>query len=118
MAHLREKVPVDFSDDERWYKYFTKKSLLTAAIGIGILVLMTSVFSKIGSALFGVIMGIFVGGGFFACTVIKYPGQDSLNDTGETIDVVIYRRITRMLKGRIFVNFHDNDDVAAGKEAK
>ena len=118
MAHLREKVPVDFSDDERWYKYFTKKSLFTAAIGVGILVLITSIFSKMGSALFGVIIGVFVGGGFFASTVLKYPGQDTLNDAGETIDVIIYRRIFRALKGRIFVNFHNNRDDATGKETK
>lgn len=108
MAHLREKVPAEFSDDERWYKYFTKKSLLALILSCGIAAGIIVLFTKVNLTLVGVVLGVALGAALFSVTILKPVKTDVLSATGATMDVVGIRVLARRLKGRVFVKMNDN----------
>ena len=107
MAHLHEKVPAEFSDDERWYRIFTKKSLATMIVGCAIAAGVIAVFTSFGLLPLGIVLGGALGVSFFCVTVLKLPGKDVLSGSGCTMDVIALRIFTRKRQGRIYMNLHD-----------
>ena len=96
-------IPSEFTDEDKWFRYFTKKSLLALAISgmiaYGIIML--------GKLLGGLIPAIIVGGLFVAivtgCTMLPYPDTEYLKGGGMTLDVLFIRRIIRRSNKKLYV---------------
>lgn len=103
MANLQEKVPGEFSDDERWYRFFTKKSLLTLCGCIAFAFVLSRLFAFIGLMAVGLIAGTVIGGIVFAMTVITWPVEDPVHGSGNTLAFKAYKYLSVKKNGRIFV---------------
>ena len=103
MANLQEKVPGEFSDDERWYRFFTKKSLMTLCGCIAFAFILSRLFSLVNMMALGLIIGVAIGGAVFASTVVKWPEEDPVHGSGNTLAFKAYKYLSVKRNGRIFV---------------
>lgn len=109
MANLREEVPEEFrSDDERWYRYFTKKSIAVLAGGIGVTFLLYKMFSAFHCGLVGFFIGATIAIGALFITVFKWPVADTLSGGGLTLARIIYNTICNKRHGRTFVKINES----------
>ena len=108
MANLREEVPMEFADDERWYKYFTKKTLIVLMAAVMFTYLLTVILGLIHLQALGLIIGILVGGTVFAVFNIKLPNTDVLHGGGSTLDVLIARILARRRNGCIMTAYPED----------
>ena len=104
MANLREEVPMEFADDERWYKYFTKKTLIVLMAAVMFTYLLTVILGLIHLQALGLIIGISV----FAVFNIKLPNTDVLHGGGSTLDVLIARILARRRNGCIMTAYPED----------
>ncbi len=110
MANLREEVPAEFADDERWYKYFTKKTLVVLMVAVFFTYLLMMLFGLIHLQAVGLIIGGLIGGLVFVAYNIKLPNTDVLHGGGSTLDVLIARILARRKNGRIMVRYQESID--------
>lgn len=110
MANLREEVPAEFTDDERWYKYFTKKSLIIMIILLFYLYAVISFFGMFRLAAVGVIIWALTALPVFLCFCMKIPADDPIHGGGAELDEILLRILAVRLHGRIYC------DMAAGED--
>ena len=103
MAGLRETVPSEFADDERWYKYFTKKSLFTLVAGAAFAYVMTALFRMVGLTIVGFIIGAIVAGAAFLAVVVRWPVEDTIHGGGASLDVLLFRVIARKRERTVLI---------------
>lgn len=108
MANLREEVPAEFSDDERWYKYFTKKTLVVLLIAILFTYVLTVLFGLIHLPALGLFIGIIIGSTVFIAFNVKLPISDTLHGGGTTLDVLFVRIMVRRKTGKIMVRYNEH----------
>lgn len=106
MANLREQVPGEFTDDERWYRFFTLKTLIAFAIGTALDFLLTVLFSKIGAAAFGLVLGTLLLFVIVSFVSVRWPMTDTVRGGGKTLSelsvALFAHRKNRALYVRIF----------------
>lgn len=107
MANLREEVPQEFrADDERWYKYFTNKSLIVLLAGIAFTFILYKAFNIFHLGIVGLLIGAVIAVGAFFITVFKWPLVDTMNGGGLTLARIIYNTICCKKHGRVYVKLH------------
>lgn len=104
---LRHEIPSEFTDEDRWFKYFTKKTLAFIMAGCLIMVFLYKVFALFGGALIGVVLGIVITIALAAISMIPVPENQFLRGGGLTLDVIIIRRFIRKGKRVIYVKGYD-----------
>lgn len=85
MANLKEKVPGEFTDDERWYRFFTLKTLIAFAAGALIDFALTLLFAKVNAAAFGFVLGTMILIAIVSFVAVKWPMVDTLHGGGKTL---------------------------------
>ena len=111
MANLREEVPAEFADDERWYKYFTKKTLVVLMVAVLFTYVLMALFGLIHLRAVGLIVGVLIGGLVFIAYNIKLPSTDVLHGGGCTLDVLFARILARRKNGAIMVRYQESIDI-------
>lgn len=109
---LREEVPREFSDDERWYRFFTTKMIVVLLVGAGFTFLMYRLFSLFNAGVVALIVFGLLTLIALALVAIKVPrdGAFAMYGQGTLLSTLLYRVIVRRKKGRIYV-------AGIGKEA-
>lgn len=103
MAKLREEVPAEFGQDERWYKYFTNKSMIVAACGAAFTYIISKLFSVVGLGVPAFIAGIIISVFAFFVAVVKIPMNDTILGAGTTLDIILLRKICHRKNKRLYV---------------
>lgn len=103
MSELREEVPREFSDDERWYRYFTRKSILVL-LSMGVISLIIIKFcSFIGITAAGIYMALILTTVAMVAVMLPIPEGDVLHGSGCTCDVILLRMYIRKKKAKLYL---------------
>lgn len=103
MSELREEVPREFSDDERWYRYFTRKSIMVL-LCMGVLSLIIIKFcSLIGVQIVGIYLALVLTTVAMVAVMLPIPEGDVLHGSGCTCDVILLRMYIRKKKARLYL---------------
>ncbi len=100
---LTYEIPQGFTDEIRWFRFFSLRSLLVmiciAAPGI----LFIRFFSSFGGTLFLIIFWFFVVASVTGLTMIKMPGSQWLGGGGEYLDQILMKRLIRSHKKCLYI---------------
>lgn len=101
---LREEVPREFSDDERWYRFFTRKSIVVLLTMGVVSLILVKIFGFIGFHTAGVYISLILSGIVMLAVMLPIPEGDVIHGSGCTCDVILFRMFVRMRKktGRIY----------------
>lgn len=103
VADLREEVPREFSDDERWYRFFTRKSILVLLL-MGVISLMTvKFFIWVGMRVLGIYISLALTGIVMLLVMLPVPEGDILHGSGCTCDIILLRLLIHRKKNRIYM---------------
>lgn len=110
MAGLRERTPRQFSDDERWYRFFTKWSLLALVAGAGIDWLVTRLFMRFGAGGTGFCIGTAAALCVFASVTVKWPTEDTERGGGTPLGVMLLKVACHRRNRRVYARMDREDD--------
>lgn len=100
-------IPSEFSNESKWLKFFTLKTLVCFVISVMIMILLgifTQTFgSKVPGLIFGAIIVVFV----MCITNIRVPETEYLKGGGQTIDVILIRKYLRKKNRCIYVKGYE-----------
>lgn len=96
-------IPEEFSDEDRWFKFFTKKQAIMIVAAIGIMVMLVKIFDGAGLAFIGVIFGGLLVIAITVIAMLKLPETNYLRGGGQTLDVILFKRFIRKRNRRIYV---------------
>lgn len=97
MALGKYKVPRKFKDEDKWFRFFTKKQLVimgTAAL-VGLSILMCSI--KIGVPYVGFFLLLLIVISAGVCAMFKIPDDKYLIGGGEYIGTILIRMLIKRL---------------------
>lgn len=106
---LRHEIPSEFTDEDRWFKYFTKKTLAFIMVGCVITCLLFKLCSFFGGAIIGVVLGLVITVALGAVSMIPVPENQFLRGGGLTYDVIIIRRFIRRKNKVVYVKGYENE---------
>lgn len=110
MANLREKVPGEFTDDERWYKFFTLKTLIATAAGVLVDAALTALFAKAGAAALGFVLGTFILIAMVSFVAVKWPVVDTMHGGGKTLLELAAALVAHRRNRAVYVRQHRKED--------
>lgn len=102
--------PPEFTDDDKWFRYFTKKNLYVLVPGLFISAILAKYFVSFGLGIpvFIIVAGITVI--LTAFTMIPMPGRTYINGGSLTIDVILVRRYIRKKNACLYVRGYGKDN--------
>lgn len=109
MAKFTYNIPSEFTDEDKYFKYFTKKDMaviiVTGALTLLLYKITGSLFGKpiIGIVIGGIIMIVSIG-----CAMIRIPETEYLNGGGQTILTLLIRRLVRKNNKLIYIKGYDD----------
>lgn len=101
-------IPSEFSDEDKWFKYFTKKTLACTLLSGMFMVLLGNFTSLFGSRAPGLILGSIIVVFVIFITNFKIPETEYLKGAGQTIDVILIRKYLRRRAKCIYVKGYKN----------
>ena len=103
-------IPSEFTDEDKWFKFFTKKSLValmvSGIIAYGIIWAARFLGILIPGILVGALLVIIVTGS----TMLPYPETEYMRGGGLTLDVLLARRIIRKVNACLYVKGYSADE--------
>lgn len=104
MAKFRYSVPSEFSDEDKWFTYFTKRDLgVLITTGAFTILLYKLSGSLLGKPFVGLIIGGFIMLISVSCSMIKLPDTMFLTGGSQTILNILLKRFIRRKKKVIYV---------------
>lgn len=102
-------IPSEFTDEDKWFKFFKKRNLVVIAAGLGV----TGFFFKIATpfglgvplGLFGIVVTVIA----TIITMIPLPETNYLKGGGQTLDVILLRRYIRKKNKKIYIKGYGAD---------
>ena len=76
---LRHQIPSEFTDEDRWFKFFTKTTLKYLIAGLVITYLLFKLFGLIGFSLIGVTIGLVITIGLVFIASYPIPETQYIN---------------------------------------
>lgn len=110
MAGLRVERPPEFSDDERWWGFFTRKSLLVALVSVGVSIVLTKFLGTFELTVLGIIISMFIVVVSIGLVIIPVPGNDVLHGSKLKLDIMIFYLTVRKKKACIYCKRHEPMD--------
>ena len=110
MAGLRAERPPEFSNDERWFKIFTTKSLIVFLIMSLIGYLIARFFILFGLTPIGIMAALLLVTMSMVVVMVPLPGKDVLNGSGMTLDVMLFQMLVRKKRACIYVKMCQTGD--------
>ena len=103
MAELGSyQIPKEFKDEDKWFKYFTKKQLIVVGSALGASVLIISFFNGVGLLPVGISISEVVLILSITSSFIRIPRERYLIGGGYHIAVILWRLICkRFPKNRV-----------------
>lgn len=102
MALGTYKIPDEFKDEDKYFRFFTKKQLLALIIAVVIGVTLLVFFSKLGLTPVGLVFMLLIVLSIGVCVMIPIPEDRYLIGGGEKIYVIVLRILLKRLpKNRV-----------------
>lgn len=112
MGKLREDVPREFTDDVRWYRYFTQPLLIALGVTVAISFFLCRILASIHLLPLGLLLStiqiILVI--IFMCTSI--PKGNLMNGSGMLLYDYFFRKILRRMNRLVYIKGLDDEDGA------
>lgn len=100
---LRHQIPSEFTDEDRWFKFFTKTTLKYLIAGLVITYLLFKLFGLIGFSLIGVTIGLVITIGLVFIASYPIPETQYIKGANLTIVRILKRRLIRYFNRCIYV---------------
>ena len=100
---LKHEIPSEFTDEDKWLKYFSKKSVFVLCITGMIAFLFYQFTSLFGIPLLGIIIGGCVMAIGVAPTMLPRSEMEYLKGGGQTWDLIFLKWLIRKSKKVIYV---------------
>lgn len=100
---LVHEIPQEFTDEDKWFVFFTKKNLAFALPGVIITFINFKVFGFFGKSLVGVVIGLIITAILVAISKVPMPESEYLKGGGLTFDQLLVRRYIRKKNKKIYV---------------
>lgn len=97
MALGSYRIPDEFKDEDKYFKFFTKTQLLALLVALGVGIGFLALFSSIGLMPVGLTLLILVVLSAGACVMFPIPEDKYLIGGGEKLYVVVVRVINKKL---------------------
>lgn len=97
------EIPAEFSDEDRWLKFFTKPQALCLSASVLISILLTKMLALISLTVIGIIIGILLVIATLIITMGKMPEANYLRGGGLYFDTILARKFIRKKKRCIYV---------------
>lgn len=110
---LRENVPREFSDDVRWYRYFTQKMIVAILIVSVAGLILCKILSLVGMEIVGIFITVIAlaVAMFFLC--VPVPKGDLMKGSGLLAGTVFIRIHTLKKRGKIlYIKGYEEDEHA------
>lgn len=113
MAKFKYAIPSEFTDEDKWFKFFTKKTLTVLVVTGAFTVFLYKMFGAIfNKAFIGILIGALVM--IISALITMMPVSDDkyLKGGGQTLDSVFLKILIRKKNRRIYVlGYEDEDEV-------
>lgn len=106
---LVHEIPSEFNDEDKWFKWFTKRSMLYIVAGLGSTYLLYRLFMLIHHPFIGIIIGAIITVTLGAISMIPIPEGNYLKGSGQTVDVILIRRWIRRGSKTIYTKGYGKD---------
>lgn len=100
---LRHQIPSEFTDEDRWFKFFTKTTMKYLIAGLVITYLLFKLFGLIGFSLIGVTIGLVITIGLVFIASYPIPETQYIKGANLTIVRILKRRLIRYFNRCIYV---------------
>lgn len=103
MANLREKTPMEFTDDGRWGRYFTNLHVVVMVVLAIISLLYCSIMKMLGLLTWGVLSAIAFDILVMGLVMLPYHNVDNLFYPSGTMMIIMIRYYFKKSKKIIYV---------------
>lgn len=104
MANLRERIPMEFSDDARWGRFFTNTHVVVMILLAAFSLLFWSIMNKVGFGTVGILLAISFDIVTMLTVMLPINDFSSLfNPAGIPLAVILFRAVRRKRRRRIYV---------------
>lgn len=92
---LRYEIPQGFSDEIKWFKFFSMRSLIVLIAVSTPGVFLIRLVSGLGITLYMIVFWVILAGVVTSLTMFRIPSSSWLTGGGEYIDQVLIKRLIR-----------------------
>ena len=112
MAFGTYKVPREFKDEDRWFRFFTKTQLLIMGVGAGISAAFFLLFSIIGLFVPALILTVIIMALAGLLAFLPMPNNKYLYGGGFPIYVIVRRLFMKLFirPKSLYIKFEQEDD--------
>lgn len=113
MAFGTYRVPREFKDEDRWFRFFTKTQLLIVGVGVAICAIVFIIFSLIGLFIPALIISVIVLCIAGLLAFLPMPNNKYLYGGGYPVHVIAKRLMNKMFinKKRLYIKFETEDEL-------
>ena len=102
-------IPAEFTDEDKWFRFFYKKNLAVFCAGAAFTYLLWKVLDLGGLGIAGLIAGGMVTTAITAVTMLPIPESSYLKGGGQTLDIILIRRLIRRKSAVIYIRGYGRD---------
>ena len=112
MAYGTYRVPREFKDEDRWFRFFTKTQLLIMGIGVGICAIFFLIFSIFGLFIPALILSVIVLSLAGLLAFLPMPDNKYMFGGGYPVYVIALRLFNKKIiaKKIIYTKFEESED--------
>lgn len=110
MGRLREETPQEFSDDVRWYKYFSQRLFGTLLIEGVLCFLLCRILMAIHLLIVGIIISVVVVAGTIILMSVPVPGDDIMRGAGMKLEEYVYRRYKKKKNRAVYIRVEETEE--------
>lgn len=96
-------IPSEFNDEDKWLKYFSKKSMVIICIMLGNLYALYRMLALVHLELVGVILGVLLGTLVVLFSMLPVPSENYLKGAGQTYDILLLKILYRRRRKVIYI---------------
>lgn len=106
------RVPREFKDEDRWFRFFTKTQLLIMGVGVGICAILFLMFSLVGMFIPALILSVVVLSVAGLLAFLPMPDNKYMYGGGYPVYVIAKRLINKkfITKKQVYVKFEAEDE--------
>lgn len=110
MSSLVSERPPEFSDDERWWRFFTKKMLLCFLGSCAVGYLIVRLMAMVHLVFLGLLIALILVTATMIAVCLPYPSRDVLGGARHMIDDILFCIVARGRKPHLYVKTVGGDE--------
>lgn len=109
MNPLAAKVPGEFTDEDKWFRFFYKKNLVVLVIGLFFAWFLWKAMSWLDLGVVGIAVGLAVAAIMTGLTMLPVPDLGNMRGAGQTLDLLLIKKWIRKKNHMIYVRGYGKD---------